>query len=325
MAQARKKKSILRKTAAPKPTTRRASKKTTKKKVTRKKTVKRRAKRAIESREDGVRLNKYLADHGIASRRAVDELISEGRVTVDGVIVEELGLKIDPDEQVVELNGERIAPKRHERKQYYLLNKPTGVVCTNERRETRPRAIDLITDRAKGRIYSVGRLDEASKGLIILTNDGEFANRLTHPRYGVTKTYMVKLRGRITDEGVQKIREGVYLAEGRTGQARVVVRKRSREYSHLMVILREGKNREIRRTFHSVGFKVVELRRSRVGSLTDRGLKVGYWRKLTPAEVDELLALSRGEDGEESHKGAKRKKTTRRTVKKKVTRRGSGR
>jgi 23S rRNA pseudouridine2605 synthase len=293
-------------------------KKTTKKKVTRK------ARRTIESRPDGVRLNKYLADQGVASRRAADTMIEEGHVTVDGVTVEELGLRVDPQDQVIEIDGEPLAPSKSDRKRYYLLNKPAGVVCTNERRETRPRAIDLITDRAKGRIYTVGRLDEESKGLLILTNDGDFANRVMHPRFGVTKTYAVKLRGRISDEDVQRVREGVFLAEGRAAQSRVLIKKRSREYSHLEVTLHEGKNREIRRIFLSVGFKVVELRRSHIGTLSDRKLKIGYWRYLELDEVQDLLALSAGEEPESAPKGRGRKKTQRRT-KRTVRKAGSNR
>jgi len=261
--------------------------------------VRKTVKRTVRSVEGGVRLNKLLADHGLASRRAADELIAEGHVTVDGVRVEELGLKVDPATQVIEVDGAPLAPQKSQRKQYYLLNKPAGVVCTNERRETRPRAVDLITDRAKGRIYTVGRLDEESKGLIILTNDGEFANRVMHPRYGVTKTYAVKLRGRISDEDVQKVRDGVRLKEGRTGPVRVLIKKRSREYSRLEVTLQEGKNREIRRIFLAVGFKVVELRRTHIGTVSDRKLKFGFWRYLESEEVQQLVALSEGEAPEE--------------------------
>ena len=251
-------------------------------------------KRTVESRPGGVRLNKLLAEHGLASRRAADELITEGHVTVDGVRVEELGLKVDPTEQLIEVDGAPLEPTGRERKRYYLLNKPAGVVCTNERRETRPRAVDLITDRAKGRIYTVGRLDEESKGLLILTNDGDFANRVMHPRYGVTKTYAVKLRGRIEDADVQRVREGVRLQEGRTGPVRVLIKKRSREYSRLEVTIQEGKNREIRRIFLAVGFKVVELRRTHIGPIHDRKLKFGFWRYLERVEVEELLELSSG-------------------------------
>src|SRR5262245_2243658 len=151
-----------------------------------------------------VRLNKFLADHGVASRRASDELIASGKVTVDGESVTELGLKVDPERQRVEIDGYVLKPA-DARKRYYLLNKPRGVVCTNEARETRPRAVDLVTDPRKGRIYTIGRLDEDSEGLILLTNDGEFANRIMHPRYGVPKTYLVKVRGEIDDAALQKV------------------------------------------------------------------------------------------------------------------------
>lgn len=236
-----------------------------------------------------VRLNKFLADRGVASRRAADEMIAAGEVQVDGEVVTALGTRIDPATQRVEVKGEELERENPQRRRYYLLNKPPGVVCTNDARETRPRAVDLVTDRDKGRIYTVGRLDEESKGLILLTNDGDFANRVMHPRYGVSKTYLVKLRGRIDDEALQKVREGVHLSEGRTGGARVVVRKRTRDYTHLIVTLREGKNREIRRVFARVGAKVVDLRRARIGNLTDRGLRLGSWRPLTRAEVRGLL------------------------------------
>ena len=253
-----------------------------------------------------VRLNKYLADHGVASRRRCDELIVAGQVTVDGAPVNELGLKIDPDKQVVEIDGVILKPK-DARRRYYVLNKPSGVVCTNEPRETRPRAVDLVTDPRKGRIYTVGRLDEASLGLILLTNDGTFANRIMHPRYGVTKTYLVKVRGEIDDAALQKVREGVHLSEGRTAGARILVERRGRDHSLLTVSIREGMNREIRRSFAKVGYKVLELRRTRIGPVTDRGLKTGRWRELEREEVEALLS------GEEKPKtiprgrGAKRR------------------
>lgn len=239
--------------------------------------------------EEAVRLNKYLADHGVASRRACDELILEGKVTVDGEPVTQLGTKIVPHDQRVEVDGYILRPEKAQRR-YYLLNKPAGVLCTNERRETRPRAIDLITARDKGRIYTVGRLDEESKGLILLTNDGEFAQHVAHPRFGVPKTYRVKVRGHVAEEAVQKIREGVHLSEGRTSGARIVVQRRGREYSTLDVTLLEGMNREVRRVFARVGYKVVDLKRTTIGPLTTRGLKVGHWRQLSRPEVEALLS-----------------------------------
>jgi 23S rRNA pseudouridine2605 synthase len=239
--------------------------------------------------ERGVRLNKLLADHGIASRRGADALIAAGKVSVDGEPATELGLRVDPERQKVEIDGFVLKPRAAKRR-YYLLNKPAGVVCTNEGRETRPRAVDLVTDPRKGRIYTVGRLDEASLGLILLTNDGTFANRIMHPRYGVTKTYLVKVRGEIDDAALQKVREGVRLSEGRTAGARILVERRGRDHSLLTVTIREGMNREIRRSFAKVGFKVLELRRTRIGPVTDRGLKTGKWRELEEDEVEALIA-----------------------------------
>ncbi len=238
--------------------------------------------------EGGIRLNKYLADHGIASRRGCDELIESGKVSVDDIPVTRLGTRIDPRVQTIEVDGMRLRPEKVSRR-YYLLFKPAGVVCTSEARETRPRAVDLIGDPAKGRIYTVGRLDEESKGLILLTNDGDFAQRVAHPRFGVAKTYQVKVQGRIDDEALRRVREGVHLSEGKTSGARILVQRRSFSHSTLTVTLREGMNREIRRSFARVGFKVVDLVRTRIGPLNDRGLKPGRWRPLTREEVEALL------------------------------------
>jgi len=239
-----------------------------------------------------VRLNKYLADHGVASRRKCDELIVAGKVTVDEQVVTELGLKINPASQRIEIDGVVLKPERT-RLRYYLLHKPRGVVCTNERREARLRAIDLITDPDKGRIYTVGRLDEDSQGLILLTNDGEFANRVAHPRYGVKKTYSVKLRGRVEPDAIDKVRKGIWLAEGRTAPAFVKVLKRTSEWSLVTITLNEGKNREVRRVFAAVGYNVLQLRRTHIGTLSDRSLKEGRWRPLLREELRELLEQSR--------------------------------
>lgn len=242
-----------------------------------------------------IRLNKYLASHGIASRRRSDELIAEGKVTIDGRIVTDLGIKVDPSVNEVEIDGVVLKPEQV-RHRYYLLNKPAGVVCTNDMRESKPRAIDLITDRKKGRIYTVGRLDEDTVGLVLLTNDGDFAHRIMHPRYGVPKTYLVKLLGRIDDEAVQQVREGVHLAEGRTAGARVLIQQRSAKLSKLLVTLREGKNREVRRVFARLGHKVLDLKRIRIGPLDDRGLKAGRWRPLTRGEVRDLMEWVDGDE-----------------------------
>lgn len=238
-----------------------------------------------------VRLNKMLADNGVASRRHADRLIAAGQVTIDGEIVTELGTKVDPARQKVEIDGVVLRPEG-ERHNYYLLNKPAGVVCTNDAREARPRAVDLIGDRKKGRIFPVGRLDEETVGLLILTNDGDFANRLAHPRYQVPKTYRVQVDGWVKDADVEALRDGVRVAGFRADFERVRLLKRGERSSSLLVTLREGKNREIRRVFAALDLRVRKLWRVAIGTLHARGLKVGSWRPLTRPEIDELLALS---------------------------------
>ena len=269
-----------------------------------------------EQAERLVRLNKYLADNGIASRRHADRLITAGEVMVDGEIVTELGHKVDPERQRVEVDGVVLRPEG-ERHNYYLLNKPAGVVCTNDVREARPRAIDLIADRKKGRIFPVGRLDEETIGLIILTNDGDFANRLSHPRYQVPKTYRVQVDGWVVDEQLGELRAGVRLSSFRAEFDRVRLLERGERSSTLLVTLREGKNREIRRVFARLGLRVRKLHRVAIGPLKERGLKVGHWRPLTRPEIDGLLAVASGEA--EAPSGARRPAARRRGA-----RRGAG-
>ncbi len=238
-----------------------------------------------------MRLNKVLAQNGIASRRGADRLIEEGEVMIDGEIVTELGRMVDPDRQRIEIDGV-VLKSRGERKTYYLLNKPAGVVCTSDMRENRPRAIDLIGDRNRGRIFTVGRLDEETVGLVILTNDGEFANRIGHPRYGVDKVYRAVVEGRVEDDRLGKMRSGVHLSDFRSNFDKVWVQKRSEKQSVLFIRLLEGRNREIRRVCANLGHPVKRLQRVRIGSLDDRGLKVGHWRPLSRRELDELLELA---------------------------------
>jgi 23S rRNA pseudouridine2605 synthase len=166
-------------------------------------------------------------------------------------------------------------------------------VCTTDRREARPRAVDLITDRQRGRIFTVGRLDEDTEGLLILTNDGEFANRISHPRYGVEKTYWVDVRGRVDAEALEKMQHGVRLAEGWARFEHVHVQKRHEERSILLVTLGEGLNREVRRVLAHLGLPVRTLRRVAIGPLRDRRLKLGHWRPLTRSEVGGLLEATR--------------------------------
>jgi 23S rRNA pseudouridine2605 synthase len=245
--------------------------------------------------EDGlVRLNKFLADNGVASRRRADKLIADGEVMVDGEIVTAMGQKINPAKQRVEIDGHVLKPEGS-RPAYFLLYKPEGVVCTADPREARKRAIDLVDDRNAGRLFTVGRLDEDSSGLLLLTNDGDFANLIAHPRYGVPKLYKVVVRGRVTDEALRSARTGVRLSEGLAMFESVGLRKRDEKQSTLLCALKEGKNRQIRRVFAKLGHKVTELARVRIGNLTDRGLRRGDWRPLAVKEVRELIAIAKGE------------------------------
>lgn len=242
------------------------------------------------------RLHKVLARAGIASRREAERLIESGRVTVNGRVVRELGVKVDPRIDVVAFDT---VPLRREMasgegpRTYLLLNKPKGVVCTAKDPHGRPTVLDLVPPFPGKRLYPVGRLDEDSEGLVLLTNDGELTARLTHPRFGVPKVYDVRVKGKLLPEDVKKFEAGVWLSEGRTGRSRCHVRKRGIKYSHASVTLTEGANREIRRAFAKLGFPVISLRRIQIGPIVSRSLKVGQFRPLAPDEVADLHAASR--------------------------------
>ncbi|MBI1852793.1 MAG: rRNA pseudouridine synthase [Planctomycetes bacterium] len=231
------------------------------------------------------RLQKVLARAGVASRRHSEELIAEGRVQVNGRVVRELGFTVDPASARIFVDGEAIRP---ERRVYVLLYKPRGVVCTNFSGETKPRAIDVVAG-VRERLFTVGRLDEHSDGLVILTNDGAFANRIAHPRYEVPKTYLARVAGPISDQELARMLKGVWLAEGKTVAESVEVVKRGRDETMVRITLCEGRNREIRRVLAKLGHKVTRLRRIRIGSLTLRGLSAGQWRYLAKPEVSALL------------------------------------
>ncbi len=241
-----------------------------------------------------VRLNHFLAMSGVCSRRAADALIRGGRVEVNGELVTELGVRVDPEHDDVRFDGSRVQP---ERQTYVLFNKPKGVVCTNARHEQKKRVIDFLPT-VKGRLFTVGRLDLDSEGLILLTNDGSFALEMTHPRFGVPKLYSVVLRGRVEQRDLDKARGGVWLAEGPTTGMNVRVERTGKDRTFLKVTLREGKNREIRRVFAKLGYPVLELKRIRIGELNLHGLSPGEFRFVQRHEVDALRALARSQDAE---------------------------
>ena len=234
------------------------------------------------------RLQKLLACAGYGSRRACEELIGEGRVTIDGEPVTELGTRGDPAAQDIRVDGNQI---RAEVLVHYLLNKPRAVVCTARDPQQRRTVLDFIPE--KRRLFSVGRLDFESRGAVILTNDGRFTNLLTHPRYGIEKTYFVRVRGDVSGESMERLKSGVWLSEGRTLPCRVWRIKPCRGETELGVALCEGKNRQVRRMFAKVGHKVLSLTRTRIGPLSLKGLGEGDFRKLKPQEVEMLIRLAR--------------------------------
>jgi 23S rRNA pseudouridine2605 synthase len=238
----------------------------------------------------GERLQKVLAAAGLGSRRHCEELILAGRVEVDGKVVTELGTRVRPGRQQIRVDGVRL---RRPRRVYYALNKPAGVVCTNRDPSGRPRAIDLIPAQRE-RIFTVGRLDLHSEGLILLTNDGELANQLTHPRYRIPKTYRVLVAGHPEREVVAKLRRGIHLADGLARVAGVRISKRHKQSTLLEIVLTEGRNREIRRVLARVGHKVLRLTRIAIGPLRLGGLAPGEYRRLGSREVGALRRAAPG-------------------------------
>ena len=235
------------------------------------------------------RLQKVLAARGVAARRACEEMIRDGQVTVNGHCVRKLPVLVDPDHDDIRVNGRRITG---ERKVYYLLNKPKGVLCTAYDPAGRRRAIDLLPG-VRERVYPVGRLDADSDGLLILTNDGELTNRLTHPRYGTAKTYRVEVDGRITAATVEKLKQGVWLSGGRTRRAGVKIIRRGSPRSVLEITLHEGRNRQVRRMLLRLGHRVRRLTRIRIGRLSLHGLGSGQHRPLAPDEIRSLNRLAK--------------------------------
>jgi len=229
-----------------------------------------------------------LASAGIGSRRQCEELIAQGRVEVDHRVVTELGTRVDAARQVISVDGTRVNARKPS---YYVVNKPPGFVSTNRDPQGRPRVIDLAP--RDERLFAVGRLDRSSEGLILVTNDGELAHRLTHPRFGVPKTYLAMVAGSPQPEQLKKLVQGVHLAEGVARVAAVRVRKRHKGGTELEIVLREGINREIRRLLARIGHKVLKLKRVAIGPIRLAGLPAGACRRLTHDEVKQLRALVR--------------------------------
>jgi len=255
------------------------------------------------------RLHKILAEAGIGSRRKCEEIIQEGRVEVDGEFVTELGVQIDPDKQKITVDGQRVKIRG---KKYFALNKPPGVLSTNFDPDGRMRVIDLVPQEE--RLFTIGRLDRGSEGLIIVTNDGELSNRLAHPRYGVAKTYHVEVAGHPTVDDIKAIRAGVHFAEGFVKPETARMKKKNKHSTTLEIILREGKNREIRRLLARVGHKVQRLKRISIGPLKLGEMPTGAFRELTAEEIKALrLSATSGSSPRRSPKSGPRKNTLSKT------------
>ena len=233
-----------------------------------------------------VRLQKFLAEAGVASRRASEQIIREGRVQVNGQPVVVLGSKVDPERDKVTLDGK---PVRLQRKLYVALHKPRGCVCSRKDELQRRTVYELLPKEWAG-VYSVGRLDFASEGLLFLTNDGEFALRLTHPRYGVRKRYVVTIAGRVDQAMLEQFTRGIQHEGERLKAERAWLVSEGKVRSVVELELAEGKNREVRRLFEAQGLIVERLVRVQIGKIKLGELKPGRWRTLTPPEIKTLLS-----------------------------------
>lgn len=232
-----------------------------------------------------MRINKYLASSGVASRRECDRLISDGKVKVNGNVAT-LGLDVGEGDEVT-VNGNIVVIKKNE---YYILNKPKGYICSVSDDKGRKTVMDLMPQNT-GRIYPVGRLDYDSEGLLILTTDGELAQHLTHPSNQVPKTYLVKIEGTLTEQALNPIRSGIEIEGYVTKKCKAHIVETNKEYTKVHVTLTEGKNREIRKMFAAIGKEVTLLKRIKIGEISLRGLDRGSYRKLNKQEIDYLMSL----------------------------------
>ncbi len=219
---------------------------------------------------------------GVASRRLSEDLIRQGRVTVNGAVVTELGSKADLERDDVRVDGRRVRPQR--RKRYILLNKPRGYVTTRRDPQGRPTVMDLLKS-VREYVYPVGRLDYDSEGLLLLTNDGDLAARLTHPRHEVERVYEARVRGVPDSHALDRLAQGVVIDDRRTAPARVELLESRDGQAIVHIALHEGRQRQVRHMFDAVGHPVIRLRRVRIGPIADENLTTGYWRELTPGEI----------------------------------------
>ena len=239
------------------------------------------------------RLQKVLARAGVASRRAAEIMIAEGRVRVNQRVVVELGTKVDPTRDEVRVDGRnvRVTGPENQERVYFLLNKPAGFLTTTKDDRGRKTVMDLVVGATEGRIYPVGRLDFDAEGALLLTNDGELANLLTHPRYHVPKTYLAKVKGVPREDELDKLRRGIYLEDGATKPAHVEVVQKARVNTWVEITVTEGRNRLIKRMFWRIQHPVLKLVRTRFGALDTERLRLGEYRALSRKEMLELRSF----------------------------------
>lgn len=260
------------------------------------------AKRPRSDDERGERLQKVLAAAGVASRRHAEELIEQGLVSVNGEVLRTLPIFVDPTSDRIIVDGRPLPPR--ERHVYIMLYKPKQTMCTLDDPEGRRTVADVVKHPSGLRLYPVGRLDYDTLGLVLMTNDGELANRLTHPRFGVHKTYRAIVKGALVDDDVERLKEGIYLAERRsgktvggkrTGDVEIEIVRKEPERTHLDITLAEGRNRQVRRMLAKVDCHVKKLTRIEMGPVSLKGLAIGEWRELTAPELRKLrIAAKRG-------------------------------
>ncbi len=235
-----------------------------------------------------VRLQKYLADAGVASRRAAEKLILQGRVSVNGEIVREMGVQVDENYDIIEFDGEVI--RNNVKKEYIMLNKPVGFITTVSDDKDRPTVMELVSD-INARIYPVGRLDYDTEGLLLLTNDGDLTYRITHPKHDIAKTYVAEVTGAISMDTILQLRRGVVIDGVQTSPAEVEVIGATQYGTKVEITIHEGRNRQVRKMFEAVGCIVKKLRRTKEAGLTLGHLPLGKWRKLSESEVNMLKKI----------------------------------
>lgn len=237
------------------------------------------------------RLQKYLANNGIAARRKCEEYILEGRVKVNGKVVKELGTKVNPEKDIIEFDGNIV--EKVEKKVYILLNKPIGYVTTAKDQFNRPTVLDLIN--VKEKILPVGRLDMYTSGALLLSNDGEFINKITHPKNEIEKTYTVTVKGIVNDEDIKKLENGVEIDDYISGKAKAKILKidELKQISRVAITIHEGKNREVRKMCEAIGKKVLALHRRSIGNLNVKNMQIGTWRYLNSKEIENFASIDK--------------------------------